>query len=235
MKKRRNEDKDMTKDFFEALEILEKERKISKEYLLKKIKDALTTAYKKETGRLNIAVDFDEKNCSIKIYKYLDVVEELEYPDDTKILLADAKKINSRYEVGDRIEVEEVKPKNFGRISIQNAKQVVVQAITEAEKGNLVQEYENKKGQILSAVVTRADAVKGTVILDINGHEISLPKSEQIPGETLNPGDRVKVFVADIRHDARRSGVIISRANPGLIKKLFELEVPEIADRKSVV
>ncbi len=230
MKKRRNEDKDMTKDFFEALEILEKERKISKEYLLKKIKDALTTAYKKETGRLNIAVDFDEKNCTIKIYKYLDVVEELEYHDDTKILLADAKKINSRYEVGDRIEVEEVRPKNFGRISIQNAKQVVVQAITEAEKGNLVQEYESKKGQILSAVVTRADAVKGTVILDINGHEISLPKSEQIPGEILNPGDRVKVFVADIRHDTRRSGVIISRANPGLIKKLFELEVPEIAD-----
>lgn len=270
MKKKRNEEKDMTKDFFEALDILEKERKISKEFLLKKIKDALATAYKKETGLSNISVNIDEVAGKIKVCKVLtvydpnEVVEESGFFDEnlvdtleedekevseenldengeekpvrqpkiderTRITLEEAKKISPRYRVGDTIEIE-IKPKNFGRISIQNAKQVVVQAITEAEKGNLAQEYEDKKGQIIPAVVTRADALKGLVILDVNGHEISLPKSEQIPGETLNPGDRVKVYVSDIKKDTKRSSVIISRAHAGLIEKLFELEIPEIQD-----
>ncbi len=230
MKKKRNEDNDMSKEFFEALDILEKERKISKEFLLKKIKDALATAYKRETGLSNLSVVIDEEAGKIKICKVLDVVEEIEDDkDQTKISLADARKISSKYQIGDIVEIE-IKPKNFGRIPIQNAKQVVVQAITEAEKGNLVQEYEDKKGQILSAVVTRVDSIKGTVILDINGNDISLSKSEQIPDEVLTPGDRIKVYVSDIRKDAKRSSVIISRTNPGLIKKLFELEIPEIQD-----
>jgi N utilization substance protein A len=257
MKKKRNEEKDMTKDFFEALDILEKERKISKEYLLKKIKDALATAYKKETKLSNISVNIDEQAGKIKVCKVLTVydpdaiVEEPEIDDEemaeyeengeatfdrparfderTGITLEEAKKISPKYQVGDVIEIE-IKPKNFGRISIQNAKQMVVQAITEAEKGNLVQEYEDKKGQILPAIVTRTDPLKGIVILDINGNEISLPRSEQIPGEVLNPGDRVKIYVSDIRRDAKRSSVIISRASAGLIEKLFELEIPEIQD-----
>ncbi len=289
MKKKRNEDKDMTKDFFEALDILEKERKISKEYLLKKIKDALATAYKKETGLSNISVNIDEEAGKIRICKVLEVIDaeaeaaveaaweaemekwEEEYaawedaymnedfdneadvdaesedsiygtnPPPAKparpprkdprtvLTLEEAKKISSKYRIGDIVEIE-IKPKNFGRISIQNAKQVVVQAITEAEKGNLVQEYEDKKGQLLPAVVTRVDAIKGTVILDIGGHEIVLPKTEQIAGEVLTPGDRIKVFVSDIRRDAKRSSVVISRSSSGLIRKLFELEIPEIQD-----
>lgn len=257
MKKKRNEDKDMTKDFFEALDILEKERKISKEYLLKKIKDALGTAYKRETGLSNISVNIDEAAGKIKVCKVLrvydpdaiveepletvaeegeeglEVEEKAEKPfrvdERTGITLAEARKISPKYQVGDIVEIE-IKPKNFGRISIQNAKQVVVQAITEAEKGNLVQEYEDKKGQLLPAVVTKADPLKGIVILDINGNEISLPRSEQIPGEVLSPGDRVKIFVSDIKRDAKRSSVVISRAHTGLIEKLFELEIPEIQD-----
>ncbi len=258
MKKKRNEEKDMTKDFFEALDILEKERKISKEYLLKKIKDALATAYKKETKLSNISVNIDEEAGKIKVCKVLTVydpdaiVEDPIEQDDavanddestseyvserpvrfderTGITLEEARKISPKYKVGDIVEIE-IKPKNFGRISIQNAKQMVVQAITEAEKGNLVQEYEDKKGQILPAIVTRTDPLKGIVILDINGNEISLPRSEQIPGEVLNPGDRVKIYVSDIRRDAKRSSVIISRASAGLIEKLFELEIPEIQD-----
>ncbi len=259
MKKKRNEDKDMTKDFFEALDILEKERKISKEYLLKKIKDALATAYKRETGLSNISVTIDEAAGKIKICKVLTVydpdtiVEEIENDEEdlsedtaekaerpfriderTGITISEAKKISPKYQVGDIVEIE-IKPKNFGRISIQNAKQVVVQAITEAEKGNLVQEYEDKKGQLLPAVVTRVDPIKGLVILDINGSEISLPKSEQIAGEVLNPGDRVKIFVSDIKRDMKRSSVIISRASAGLIEKLFQLEIPEIQDGTVVI
>lgn len=276
MKKKRNEEKDMTKDFFEALDILEKERKISKEYLLKKIKDALATAYKKETGLSNIAVTIDEEVGKIKICKVLEVydpvaeaeaeaaalaalaeaearkaeleeeneeenegdeieevTEKIERPvrkdNRTRITIEEAKKISPKYQVGDIVEIE-IKPKNFGRISIMNAKQVVVQAITEAEKGNLVQEYENKKGQLLPAIVTRVDPLKGLVILDVGGNEMSLPKSEQIPGEELNVGDRVKVYVSDIKRDAKRSSIIISRACPELIQKLFELEIPEIID-----
>ncbi len=276
MKKKRNEDKDMTKDFFEALDILEKERKISKEYLLKKIKDALATAYKKETGLSNIAVNIDEEKGKIKICKVLEVydpvaeaeaeaaalaaiaeaeakkaelgdefseeddeaeaterTERIERPvrkdNRTRITLEEARKISPKYHVGDIVEIE-IKPKNFGRISIMNAKQVVVQAITEAEKGNLVQEYESKKGQILPAIVTRVDPLKGLVILDIGGNEMSLPKSEQIPGEELNVGDRVKVHISDIKRDAKRSSILISRACPELIQKLFELEIPEIID-----
>lgn len=258
MKKKRNEDKDMTKEFFEALDILEKERKISKEYLLKKIKDALATAYKRETGLSNISVNIDEEAGKIKICKVLKVYdpnaveepeiietedeeaseEKIERParidERTGITIEEAKKISPKYQVGDIVEIE-IKPKNFGRISIQNAKQVVVQAITEAEKGNLVQEYEDKKGQILPAVVTRVDALKGIVILDVGGNEISLPRSEQIAGEVLNPGDRVKIYVSDIKRDAKRSSVVISRANAGLIEKLFELEIPEIQDGTVVI
>lgn len=258
MKKKRNEDKDMTKEFFEALDILEKERKISKEYLLKKIKDALATAYKRETGLSNISVNIDEEAGKIKICKVLKVYdpnaveepeiveaedeeaseEKIERParidERTGITIDEAKKISPKYQVGDIVEIE-IKPKNFGRISIQNAKQVVVQAITEAEKGNLVQEYEDKKGQILPAVVTRVDPLKGIVILDVGGNEISLPRSEQIAGEVLNPGDRVKIYVSDIKRDAKRSSVVISRANAGLIEKLFELEIPEIQDGTVVI
>ncbi len=230
MKKKRGEEKDMTKEFFEALDLLEKEKKISKEYLLKKIKDALATAYKKETGLSNISVTIDEEKGKIKICKVLEVYDpdaiieepetsekdtetqentasegneasEVEKPvrsyrvdERTRITLEEARKISPKYQVGDIVEIE-IKPKNFGRISIQNAKQVVVQAITEAEKGSLVQEYEDKKGQILPAVVTRVDPLKSTVILDINGHEMSLPRSEQVVGEVFNPGDRIKVRI----------------------------------------
>lgn len=274
-KKKRNEDKDMTKDFFEALDILEKERNISKEYLLKKIKDALATAYKKETGLTNISVTIDEVACKIKVCKVLEVYDpileaeaearaaeeaaaqaalaeankeagededeafdeaaevKVEKPfkkdNRTRITIEEAKKISPKYKVGDIIEIE-LKPKSFGRISIMNAKQVVVQAITEAEKENFVMAYENKKGQLLPAIVTRIDPLKGFVALDIEGKEFSLPRSEQIPGEELNVGNRIKVYVSDVKRDPKRSSVVISRACPELIQKLFELEIPEIQD-----
>lgn len=219
----------MNKELFEALDALEKDKGISKDYMIERIEAALLSAYRKESaGCENARVKLDPVKQDVKIYKQLNVVDEV-IDDRTEISLADAMMKSKRYKIGDIYEIE-LKPKNFGRIAAQAAKQVIIQGIREAERGNMIREYEEKKEEIVSAVVVRVDPTTGNATLEIGKNEMVLFRNEQIPGETLSVGDRIKVFITEIKKDTRGPSIVLSRAHPGLVGRLFELEVPEIRD-----
>lgn len=219
----------MNKELFEALDALEKDKGISKDYMIERIEAALLSAYRKESaGCENARVKLDPVKQDVKIYKQLNVVDEV-IDDRTEISLADAMMKSKRYKIGDIYEIE-LKPKNFGRIAAQAAKQVIIQGIREAERGNMIREYEEKKEEIVSAVVVRVDQTTGNATLEIGKNEMVLFRNEQIPGETLSVGDRIKVFITEIKKETRGPSIVLSRAHPGLVGRLFELEVPEIRD-----
>ncbi|MBR2901138.1 MAG: transcription termination/antitermination protein NusA [Clostridia bacterium] len=219
----------MNKELFEALDVLEKEKGISKDYMIEKIEAALLSAYRKENGGYeNARVKLNPAKQDIKLYKQLTVVEEVIDPA-TEILLSEAQLKSKRYKVGDIYEIEQ-KTKTFGRIAAQAAKQVIIQGIREAERGNMIREYEEKKEEIVSAVVVRVDPTTGNATLEIGKNEMVLFRNEQIPGETLQVGDRIKVFITEIKKETRGPSIVLSRVHPGLVSRLFELEVPEIKD-----
>ena len=219
----------MNKELFEALDALEKDKGISKDYMIERIEAALLSAYRKESaGCENARVKLDPVKQDVKIYKQLNVVDEV-IDDRTEISLADAMMKSKRYKIGDIYEIE-LKPKNFGRIAAQAAKKVIIQGIREAERGNMIREYEEKKEEIVSAVVVRVDPTTGNATLEIGKNEMVLFRNEQIPGETLSVGDRIKVFITEIKKETRGPSIVLSRAHPGLVGRLFELEVPEIRD-----
>ena len=219
----------MNKELFEALDALEKDKGISKDYMIERIEAALLSAYRKESaGCENARVKLDPVKQDVKIYKQLNVVDEV-IDDRTEISLADAMMKSKRYKIGDIYEIE-LKPKNIGRIAAQAAKQVISQGIREAERGNMIREYEEKKEEIVSAVVVRVDPTTGNATLEIGKNEMVLFRNEQIPGETLSVGDRIKVFITEIKKETRGPSIVLSRAHPGLVGRLFELEVPEIRD-----
>jgi N utilization substance protein A len=219
----------MNKDFFEALDMLEKEKGISKDYMIEKVETALLSAYKKDSGgKDNARVKVDPAKKEIKLYKQLTVVEEVINPS-TEISLEEALQKSRKYTVGDIIETE-VRTKNFGRIAAQAAKQVIIQGIREAERGMMIKEYEEKKEEIVSAVVVRVDPTTGNATLEIGKNEMVLFRHEQMEVENLQVGDRIKVFITEIKKDTRGPSVVLSRVHPGLVKRLFELEVPEIKD-----
>ena len=221
----------MNAELFEALEALEKAKGIPVDYMLEKVEAALLSACKKELGGANARVDIDRDKKDIKVYKYRTVVEEVTDPK-TEISLDEAQGISRRYEVGMTVD-EELKTKSFGRISAQTAKQVIVQGIREAEKNNITKEYDRKKEEVISAMVTKRDDQTGDVWVDTGTSEdVLLPKSEQIPGEELMVGDRIRVFVTEVNHsdDDRAPIVTLSRTAPGMIKRMFETDIPEIAD-----
>ncbi|GHU34301.1 transcription termination/antitermination protein NusA [Clostridia bacterium] len=221
----------MNAELFDALDMLESEKNIKKDYMLAKIESAIIAAYKKNyNNNANVKVHVDTKNKTIKVYRLLNVVDDVEDPL-IEIDLGSAKKINSRYDIGSVAEVEET-VKNFGRISAQNAKQIIVQAMREAERENMVKEYENKRDELISATVYKMDPHYGDAILSIGKGEAVLRASEQIPGEVLVEGQRIKVYVTEVREGdgLRGSPVIISRKNAGLVRRLFEQEIPEIHD-----
>ena len=221
----------MNTEFFDAIEALEKERGIPKEYMLERVEAALVTAYKRESGgQLNARVELNPKTKTTRMFKLLNVVKDVEDPKN-EITLEEAQKISPTYSYGDVVEIE-IQPKAFGRIPAQTAKQVIIQAIREAERGMLIKEYENKKDEIVSALVIRVDPLTDNATLEIGKNEMVLFRHEQITGETLRVGDRIKVFVTEIKQDARGPSVVLSRTHPGMIKRLFELEVPEIAEGK---
>ncbi len=218
-------------EFFEALEALEKERGIPMEYMLEKVEAALMASCRKELGNVNVRVDISREKKDMRIFKCLTVVEEVTDPK-TEISLEDAQNISRRYEPGSVVE-EELKTRTFGRISAQTAKQVIVQAIREAEKNNITREYDRKKEEVISALVQKRDDVTGDVWVDTGtSSDVLLPKADQIPGETLSVGDRVRVFVTEVNHsdDDRAPAVTLSRTAPAMIKRMFETDIPEIAD-----
>ncbi len=219
----------MNAEFFDALEVLEQTKGIPKEYMLERVQAALLSAYKREKGRTNARVAINMEKKDIKIYELKDVVAEVEDPD-TQLSVEEAKKISRRYDEGSVVEIE-VKTKNFGRISAQTAKQVVIQGIREAEYNKLVKEYEKRREEVVSAIVTKTFDDTGDVLVDTGTSEAMLYRSEQIPGESLKLGDRIKVFVSEIFKESDSGPVVtLSRSHPGLVKRLFELEIPEIAE-----
>ncbi len=224
----------MNTEFFNALDLLEKEKGIPKDYMLQKVEAALQSAYKRESGGAsNVRVLLDPDRKEVKVFEQKTVVEEITDPK-TEILLEDAKKISRKYKLGDIVETE-LKTKSFGRISAQTAKQVIIQGIREAERMIIVKEYENKREEVVTATVDRVDPENGDAIVTIGSNRAVLRRSEQIPGETFEPGDMIKVYVVEVNSETRGSIVTLSRAHFGLVKRLFELEIPEIADGTVVI
>ena len=231
----------MNAEFFNALDALEKEKGIPKEYMLEKVEAALISAYKKDNkGRENVRVVLDPVKKDIKVYQCRTVVEEV-LDSEEEISLEAAKAISRRYDIGSVVE-SEIKTKSFGRISAQTAKQVIVQGIREAERNMVAKAYENKKEEVMSAIVTKVDPVNGNVVVDTGTSEAVLLKSEQIPGEVLNVGDHIKVFVIipepknNVEGKENRGPIVtLSRTSPHFVKRLFEIEIPEIADGTVVI
>ncbi len=285
----------MNKEFFKALDLLEKQKNIPKEYMLAKVEAALLSAFKKDNGYSNVRIVLDPVKQDVKVYKQLLVVdpdafdeislhppvddadenaesldeenaeefEEEEFYDEdmedesvrfeydengvpvkkfkkhifnerTEITLEQARQIAKKYNLGDIVEIE-IKTKNFGRISAQTAKQVIIQGIREAERDIMVKEYEGKKEEIVTAIVTRVDPVTGNAVLTLGKNEVTLFKNEQIPGERLTEGDKIKVYVTVVKKETKGPTIVLSRKHPGLVKRLFELEVPEIQDGTVII
>ena len=217
----------VNKDFFLALEDLEREKKINKEFFIEALESALTSAYKKNFGEAKSAsVKLNPEKNTIKVYSYKTVVAEVVDPDK-EISLEDAKKIKKSYQVEDVI-MEEVTPKEFGRIAAQIAKQVVMQKLREAEHQVAMSELSEKQNELVTGLIRRIEA--GVVYVEIPGSKTEgvMQENDQIPGENYAIGDRIKVYVKNIKDSLKSTYVQVSRSNPGFVKRLFELEVPEI-------
>ncbi|MBQ3853906.1 MAG: transcription termination/antitermination protein NusA [Anaerovibrio sp.] len=209
----------------EAIEVLGKEKGIASEVLFDAIDKALGAAYKRNyNNEANCRVSLDRQTGEYHVYSIKEVVDEVTNPV-TQISLAMAQKISKDYALGDTLE-EEVTPANFGRIAAQNAKQVVVQAIREAERGIIFNEYVNRANDIITGVVQRVE--NKNVYVNLGKTEAILGPSEQIAHETYAPNDRIKALIVEVKNTNKGPQVMVSRTHPGLLKRLFELEVPEI-------
>ena len=217
------------KDFFLALEALEKEKGIAPEYFLESLRTALTTAYKRNFDEIRpVEVEIKPEKYSIDIYAYQTVVSEVVDPN-AEIALQDAKLIKKTAKIGDRIK-EPLSPKEFGRIAAGTAKQVITQKLREKEKSSAYGEFENKVDTLMTGIVNRVDA--GNVYIEFPGNNIEgvMMPFDQIASEKYNVGDRIKVYVKKLRETASGVQAIVSRSNANFVKKLFELEVPEIQE-----
>ncbi len=217
----------MNQEFLNALNEIVENKGIDKEVLIETIEQALLTAYKKNFGQAqNVEVEFDRENGDIKVYSTREVVDESNYYDSfLEIELTEARKISPSYEIGDIIR-NEVTPSNFGRIAAQTAKQVVVQRLREAEREIVYNEFMERESEIVDGEITRA--TPSVVYVDLGKIEGVMTQSEKIDKEVYKEGQRIKVYVVEVKKGSKGPQIIISRSNPGLVKRLFELEVPEI-------
>lgn len=219
----------MSKEFFEAVKMLEAEKGIPADYLYEKISAAIVVAAKHDyNGKDIVHCDIDEEKQKIKVYVRKNVVEEIEDPD-TDLTLEQAQAIRKSAKVGKTIDIP-LKTKDFGRIVAQTAKHVIRQGIREAERGQMLQEFRSKNQELVTAKVERIDPVTGNATLEIGKNQTILPKSEQVPGEVLTEGQTIKVFIVDVKEGGKGPKIMISRTHPGLVRRLFEQEVPEIYD-----
>ena len=221
----------MNAEIFAALAQLEKERGIPQDYMLEKITQALIAAYKKDKEGYTDNVFVEIKDNDMHMYVQKEVVDDVLTPA-TEISLDEARKINKHADLGDLVNVD-VKTQAFGRIAAQTAKQVIIQGIREAERGMIFDTFSSKEHEILSGSVLRADPTSGDLIIRLTGGSDKtsalLSRSEQVPTEHYTEGDMIRVYVVEVRRSNRGPQVIVSRTHPGLVKRLFELEVPEIA------
>ena len=220
-------------EIFAALAMLEKERGIPQSFMMGKIIQALTTAYKRDhEGVENVIVDVDEEKKDLKMFVQKEIVEEVENPG-SQISLEEAKRLSAKNELGGIVNIP-VESVEFGRIAAGNGKQVIIQGLREAEHGMIYDEFNSKQHEILTGTVSRIDPRTGNVSLRIGtgteSTEAVLTMNEQVPGEELREGQMVKVYLVEVRRSTRGPQVLISRTHPGLVKRLFELEVPEIYD-----
>lgn len=222
------------KEFFAAISLIEKEKGIPKSYMLEKITQALVSAYKRDHEGINdnLFVDTNEKTGEVRMFIKKDVVETVDNPT-IEISLEEARRTLSTTQIGDVVRIE-IKPRNFGRIAAQTARQVIIQGMREAEHSMVYDEFTSKEHEMLVGSVTRVDPRNGSVSVRVgSGSEVVdtyLAPSEQVRGEVIREGDRLKVYVVEVRRTNRGPQILISRTHPGLVKRLFELEVPEIYD-----
>ena len=215
----------MSEDFVTLLEQFEKEKGISRDVLIEALEQALVSAYKRNYGsHKNVRVEIDRQNGSMNVYVKKEVVDEVVIPD-SEISLENAKKINPQYELGDVIE-EKTAPQTFGRIAAQTARQVVTQRIREAERNMVYSEFSGKVGDIVSGIVQRVE--RKSVMVDLGTVEAMLMPQEQVESDNYHPNQRLKIYIVDVQRTTKGPQIIISRTHAGLVRKLFELEVPEI-------
>lgn len=217
----------MNVDFLDALEQLAREKGIDKEVLLEAIEAALISGYKRNFNSAgNVRVDIHRDNGEVRVFARKNVVEE---PDDTRleISLDAARDLNPSYQVGDVVEIE-VTPRDFGRIAAQTAKQVVTQRIREAERTVIYGKFADREEEVVTGIVNRVDP--RVAYIDVGDTEAILPQSEQMPTDDLRMGNRLKVFISRVERTTKGPQIVVSRSHPGLLKRLFELEVPEIYD-----
>lgn len=224
----------MNAEFFAAIEDIEKEKGIPRAYMYEKIQQAMLAAFRKDNPQYgeNVEVILDEDKKRIELVVHKTVVEQVEDPT-AEIDLYSARKLSKRAKEGDVLDIP-VETKKFGRIAAQAAKQVIIQGIREAERGMVYEEFTSKEHELLTGEVSRIEPRTGAVSIRISSNseytEAMLNPSERIKTEVLNEGDRIKVYVVEVRKSTRGPQVMISRTHPGLVKRLFELEVPEIFD-----
>ena len=232
--KKTNSSENDGQEFFAAIAQIEKEKGIPAGYMMEKITQALASAYKRdhEGAGDNIEVKANPETGEVRMFILKDIVETVDNPA-TEMALEEARRAIPHAQLGDVVRIE-VKPKNFGRIAAQTARQVIIQGIREAERGMIYDEFSSKEHEILTGVVTRVDPRSGAANLRISSSneytEAFLAPGEQVRGEEVREGDRLKVYVVEVRRSTRGPQVLISRTHPGLVKRLFELEIPEIYD-----
>ncbi len=221
-------------EFFSAIAQIEQEKGIKPGYMLEKITQALVSAYRKDHEGIgdNLIVDADPSTNTVRMFLKKDIVEVVDNPN-TEISLDEARKALPRAQIGDVVRIE-VKPKSFGRIAAQTARQVIIQGIREAEQGMVYDEFSSKEHELLTGTVTRIDPRTGSISLRISsGSEYTdayLSTNEQVKGEIYTEGQRLKVYMVEVRKATKGPQIVISRTHPGLVKRLFEFEVPEIHD-----
>lgn len=217
----------MNTEFIAAIDQLEKEKGISREVLFEAIEQALISAYKKNYGgNQNVRVEVDQKTGAMSVLMRMDIVEEIE-DESTEISLEDAQEIDPSYEVGEYVEYQ-VTPDDFGRIAAQTAKQVIIQRIREAERTMIFDDYVERTGEVVTGNVQRKSG--DTLFVNMGKTEGILSSKEQVRGENFNVNDRIKVYIMDVKNSSKGPQIFLSRSHPGLVKRLFELEVPEIED-----
>jgi N utilization substance protein A len=217
----------MSSELLDALNVLEKEKGISRDVLIDAIEAALVSAYRRNFNQAqNVRIDLNLENGSMRVFARKEVVDEV-FDPRLEISIDDAKQINPNYQVEDVVELE-VTPKNFGRIAAQTAKQVVTQRVREAERGIIYSEFIDREEDIMTGIVQRLDSK--FIYVSLGKIEALLPVNEQMPNERYKPHDRIKVFITKVEKTTKGPQIFVSRTHPGLLKRLFEIEVPEIYD-----
>ena len=226
--KKKEPEKQGNEELFLALNLLEKEKGIPVEFMLVKIKKAISTACKNNYGNEDVDIDVDPEKGVFNVYLRKEIVEEVEDPN-RQYLLDKAKQVDPTACVGRFVRIK-LDTKQFGRVAAQTARNIIRQGIRDSERGQMMQEFQSKHQELVSGLVERIDPRTGAISLKIGKAEAVLPKNEQIGGENVKEGDYIKVYVVDVRETEKGPKAIISRTHPDLVKRMFETEVPEIYD-----